>query len=131
MAETNPLPDGETAYNNLLMGVAQKVFFHKLASAGMAPKSAEQAAYMLDAAMKLRAAEENEQIKAAQAGNDPYYRMSQDLTTALNRRGVPARSEADLSVKQAAINLMQDPVIYNSVIALKAQQAQDFVAQAA
>lgn len=132
MAETNALPDPQTAYNNLLMGVHQRLFFQKVAGAGMAPRSADEAHWMLDTAFKLRAAEESQAVKAAQAGNNPFYRMNQDLDAALSRHGLaPQRPEVELGVKQAAARLAQDPTIYNSVLALKVEEAAQFAGQAA
>lgn len=120
------LPDPQTAYNTLLEGVHAKVFFHKCAAAGYAPRSQEEALVMLDTAGKLRAVFESEQVKAAGARDNPYVQMNSSLDRVMDQYGLGREKTAEIETgyREAAAHLMQDPTFYNSVLSLKAAEAE-------
>lgn len=123
------LPDSDTAFNNLVEGVECQVFFNKMAAYGHVPQTPEQAAAMLDTGRKLYAYYKSEQVKQAQDANDPYVAVNHYLSQVLGDQGADfgaANQQAHeaAAIKQAAAELAQDPVFYNSVLALKAAEAQ-------
>lgn len=126
----NTLPDPETAYATLFNGVHSEVFFNKLAAAGFAPRSEQEAMWMLETAGKLRAVSETQQVKQAGMEDNPFYRMNASLDKVLDHYGLgqtkqASRAEVETGYKQAAARLMQDPTFYNSVLSLKAHEAQE------
>ncbi len=128
------LPDPQTAYNNLFEGVHARVFFTKLAAAGYQPRSEQEAAWMLETAGKLRAVSENEQVKQAGVQDNPYYRMNAGLDQILDQYGLgqskqASYEEVELGIKQAAAQLAADPTFYNSVLSLKAAEAEQMKAE--
>jgi hypothetical protein len=134
MPTGNTLPDPQTAYSNIFGGIYQQVFFHKMASHGYAPRTTAQAQHMLDVAAKLRTVD-NSPAKAAADENDPFAIASRNLDVALGRAGLdgPIKAaeaqEAQLSIHKAAAQLAQDPTFYNSILSLKAAEAEQFMAQ--
>jgi hypothetical protein len=132
------LPDAQTAYNNLFMGVHQNVFFRKCAAAGYYPRNQEEAQWMLDTAGKLRLVDQVEpQVKQAAAQNNPYFAANQALDQVLSQYGLDGgiqqqrANEEEMAIKQAAAELAQDPTFYNSVLALKSAEAAQVQAQLA
>lgn len=124
------LPDAQTAYNNLFLGVHQNVFFRKCAASGYYPRSQDEAQWMLDTAGKLRLVDQVEpQVKAAAAQDNPYFAANQALDAVLAQYGLDggirqqAASEEQMAIKQAASDLAQDPTFYNSILALKSAEA--------
>lgn len=122
------LPDPQTAYDTLFQGVHSRVFFQKCAAAGFEPRSPEEAQWMLNAAGKLRMISEHDQVKAAAAQDNPYFQMDAGLDRVMSQYGLGQNKEAsylnaDYGYKQAAEHLMQDPAFYNSVLSLKAAEA--------
>lgn len=129
-AQANVMPDGQTAYNNLFQGIHQRVFFNKCAAAGFKPVNDQQASWMLDTAGRLRFVEQQSGVKQAQDGTDPFYVMNQALQAQMNKMGLDfggeqRQAEEEWAIKGAAEELMQDPTFYNSVLALKAEEAED------
>lgn len=126
---TQPLlPDPQAAYDHLFQNVHQRVFFQKLAAAGYEPATAQQAGDMLKLAGHLRIAQEEQQVKAAAAGSDPYAAALAHLEGAMTDAGFSGGKQAafreqEWAVKQAAGDLMADPDMYNAVLALKAHEA--------
>ena len=123
------LPDPQTAYNNLFEGVHARVFFAKCAAAGYSPRSQEEAQWMLETAGKLRAVSESQQVKQAGVQDNPYFQMSSSLDKLLDQYGLgtskqASYEEAEAGYKQAAAQLMDDPTFYNSVLALKVNEAE-------
>ncbi len=133
MAQTQTqLPDATAAYNHLFNNIHSNVFFNKLAQAGYPVTTKEAAADALGLAAELRQIAEVETQKQASA--NPFGLALTGLTGVLQREGRPthtktaaARDQA-LAIKQAAAHIMQDPTIYNSVLALKAAEAAQFAA---
>ena len=128
------LPDPQTAYNNLFEGVHAQVFFQKCAAAGFAPRSQQEAHWMLETAGKLRAVSESEQVKQAGAQDNPYYQMNAQLDRVLDQYGLghskqASYQEQEVGYKQAAAQLMQDPTFYNSVLSLKVAEAEQLKAE--
>ena len=124
------LPPPDAAFQHLFNGVHQEVFFNKLAACGIAPKTAEEAQGYLLLAGKLRATAEDPQIKQAAAATSKISQMNQSLDGVLGDLGLgggakmAAEHEADLSRRQVASYLAQDPGIYNSVLSVKTAEAQ-------
>lgn len=131
----NLLPDPQAAYDHLFQGVHQRVFFQKLANAGYACDSPQQAGYLLDLAGRLRLANEEHAVKTASAANDPYAAALAHLDGALQQSGYgsvkqAAAADEEWAIKSAAADLMDDPDMYNAVLSLKQAQA-DLAAQQA
>jgi hypothetical protein len=121
------LPDSQTAYNNLFMGVHQRVFFNKLAAAGHAPRTQEEAQWMLETAGKLRTVDQSIPVKQANDAQSPYYQANQALDRVMQQYGLgarPAHAEQELAIKHAAAALSNDPTLYNSILALKMDEAE-------
>lgn len=120
----SPLPDPQTAYNNLFQGVRARVFFQKCAAAGWEPRTMAEAETMLNTAAKLREFDLTQTQPTKAAADSPFVAMNQDLDRALQAHGfAPAQQDVDFSYKQAADALAQDPTLYNSVLALRADEA--------
>ena len=123
------LPDPQAAYDNLFQGVHQQIFFKKCAAHGLAPRTAEDAQWMLDTAGKLRQAEHSQSAKQAADEHSPFYRMNAALDQVLARHGLDGGikqaqvAEEEMAIKEAAELLATDPLFYNSVLALKAAEA--------
>lgn len=126
---TQPLlPDPQTAYDHLFQGVHQNVFFNKLAAAGYGYETPEQATHLLNLAGHLRRVQDEERVKSAGDAPDPYAAALAHLEGAATAAGfsgvkTAAAQERDWAIKQAAADLMQYPELYNSVLALKAADA--------
>lgn len=127
------LPDVQTAYNNLFEGIHARVFFQKCAAAGFAPRTQEEAQYMLNTAGKLRQISELDQVKQAAAKDNPYFQMEAGLDRVMQQYGLNQPQQPqygdDAMFKAAADSLMQDPTFYNSVLALKAAEAEQMKAE--
>ena len=126
---TQPLlPDPQAAYDHLFQGVHSRVFFGKLAAAGYDDNSPQQAEYLLKLAGQLRLVQEEQQVKAAGAADDPYAAALSHLEGAAAAAGfggvkTASAREQEYAIKQAAADLMADPDMYNAVLALKAHEA--------
>lgn len=128
MSTTNQqaLPPADAAYNNLFDDVHARVFFTKLASVyGFPAETPEDQQYLLQLAGRLRHVAQAEKT----ASVSPYGAALSSLDQVMGAAGMDqpmqaARAqEAEMSIKQAAAELAEDPTIYNSVLALKAQEA--------
>lgn len=132
--QTSPLPDPQTAYNNLFGGVHERVFFTKCAAAGFAPRSPEEARWMLETTGKLRRISDAHVVKEAAAQDNPFFRMNSDLDAVMAKFGLDgptkqaAAQEVESGYKEAAAHLMTDPTMYNSVLSLAAHEAQEQLA---
>jgi hypothetical protein len=132
--QANPLPNPEQAYNHLFDTVHGQVFFGKLAEAGFAPTTQKEAQDMLELAGKLRLAEEDPQVKQAAAAASPLSQAANALDGVLTQNGMDgqlkqaAAVEQDTALKQAVGHLLQDRDVYNSVLALKAAEAEQIAA---
>lgn len=117
---TAALPDPQDAYNNLVEGVHADVFFRKCAAAGHVPESVEEARAMLEVAFRLR--DVSRPTKQAAAGG-----RYQQLLQATGQ----APADPAYAIKAAAQVFADDPTVYNSVLSLKAHQADQIRAQLA
>jgi hypothetical protein len=133
------LPDVQTAYNNLFTAVHQQVFFNKCAAAGYCPRSPEEAQWMLETAGKLRLVEHDAVVKQAQdAGStavNPYFVANRMLDHVVSSHGLDGSikqaqaANEEMAKWQAAVDLCRNPILYNSVLALKAAEAAEIQAQ--
>lgn len=127
------LPDVNTAYQNVFDGLHNRIFFGRLASRGHTCHNDKQAAVLLELAGKLEGAELEAQQKVGADSSDPYVAANAALDNVLAASGFTsgtkqAAAEAENSLEAAAAELAQDPTIYDSVLALKAAEAQDISA---
>ena len=116
------LPELETAYNNLFEGVHANVFFGKLANHGIEPQNEKEAADLLELAGRLRGVDNEEKEAGDSRFANPVGALSDVLGETPQGKQAPAQEEAQ-AYKQAAAALAQEPVFYNSVLALKANEA--------
>ena len=91
---------------------------------------------MLNTAGQLRTVDQSTPVKQASAAHSPYLQAEQALGRVMEQYGLgsPRMQEEDLAQKQAAYQLSQDPTLYNSILALKldeAAQLQQHLAQSA
>lgn len=137
MSQQATLPDPQTAYDNLFQAVHARVFFQKCASAGIMPRSRQEAQWMLETAGKLRTVDQAGGLqKDAQDDNDnPYYQMNRHLDQVLAQHGLDggikaaAAQEEESAIRQLTVDLSNDPLLYNSVLSLKTAEAQDIQQQ--
>ena len=116
------LPELETAYNNLFEGVHANVFFGKLANHGIDPQNEKEAADLLELAGRLRGVDNEEKEAGDSRFANPVGALNSVLSETPQGRQAQAQEEAQ-AYKQAAAALAQEPVFYNSVLALKANEA--------
>lgn len=126
MSTSNQLPDAGTAYNHLFGNVHARVFFTKLASVhGYPAETPESQNELLQLAGRLRHVAQAEK----QAAASPYGTALSSLDQVMGAAGMdqPMQAaryqEAEMAIKQAAAELANDPGVYNSVLALKANEA--------
>jgi hypothetical protein len=125
------LPTPEAGFNHLMENIHGEVFFNKLAAAGFAPQNEAQMRSQIELAGKLRHLNNSPQVKQAEAAQDPYAKANSSLDRVMAHRGLDGgvkQAEAqqdELAIGQAAAHLMQDPGLYNSVLAVKAAEARD------
>lgn len=118
------LPDTQTAFAKAFTDVHQRIFFSKCAAAGYVPQTVQDAEVMLKTAARLRYEEEN--VKQAADANSPYLAAAQSLEQVLGpQRGSIKAAEAEHAYAQVAQDFMQDAELYNSVLSLKAAEAED------
>jgi hypothetical protein len=132
VSQTGTLPDVQTAYDTLFQGIHARVFFQKCAAAGFSPRTQEEAQHMLNTAGKLRQISEMDHVKQAAAQDNPYFQMEAGLDNLMNQYGLnqpQTQYASDEMYKAAADSLMQDPTFYNSVLALKAAEAEQLKAE--
>lgn len=128
------LPDATTAYQTLFDNIHQQVFFNKMAAYGHGVRDQQHAARMLDQAGKLRHLEEVELMKQASAADDPYVAAGDYLDQHLASMGYATKtagypSEEEMAIKAAAADFASVPEIYNSVLSLKAWEAEQLQQQ--
>lgn len=126
---STPLPTAEDAYAMLFRDVHEQVFFRKCAAAGFVPRTEAEAVTMLNIAGKLRAVSENSQVKAAGAQDNALVQMDAGLDRWLADNGFGPSVPEDVGFRKAAAELAADPAVYNAVLALKAEEANNAKAQ--
>lgn len=117
------LPNPEDAYKQLFENVHSQVFFGKLASYGIQPTTEKETQDLFELAGRLRHVDGPEKRASTQSrfGGAVTALDSVLGNTPEGRQRTVANSKQ--AVKQAAAELMQDPSVYNAVLALKAQEA--------
>lgn len=130
------LPDRDTAYQTLFDGVHQRVFFHHLGQIRpeYMPTNEKRASALLQLAGKLRLADQEDLLKQADAAEDPVIAANAALDDVMSQAGYGSVREAAaqdelMAIKQAAADLAQDPDLYNAVLALKADAAEQHLAR--
>ena len=122
-ATQQALPDSGTAYNHLFTTAHARVFFTKLASVYGYPSDTPEAQQeLLHLAGRLRTVNQAEK----QAAASPYGAALSSLDQVMGGAGMnqaARHQEQEMAIKQAAAELATDPMVYNSVLALKAQEA--------
>lgn len=128
------LPDPNLAYRHLFDNIRARVVFHKLANVyGVVPQNRKEADAIMEMAGKARLLKEAQETqKVAGDATSPIFAASKGLDAQLAKFGYGDLSkqaearEEELSIKHAAADFMTDPDIYNSVLSLKAAQAEAF-----
>ena len=134
MSTTASLPGTKEAYDTLFQGIHERVFFAKCAAAGFAPRTRDEANWMLDTAFKLRQVSEAKQVKEAASQDNPFFKMNAALDKLMAEHGLDqyqkqAAFEAqEVGFRKAAAELANDPTFYNAVLSLKAAEAQQLKA---
>lgn len=130
------LPSPEVAYQTLFDGVHQRAFFGKMAQLRpeYLPQNEKQASDLLELAGKLRLVDQEAVVKEAEESLDPFAAANAALDQTMAHYGfgavkAAAAQEESVAIKSAAADLMNDPDIYNSVLALKANEAETYLAQ--
>lgn len=125
------LPSPTDAYNFLLQEVHARAFLQKCAALGWNPRSDQEAEWMLDTAFKLRVAKGAEKTAGAGPADNPFFALNAAVSKALADKGLDVgikQAEAqdlDRSLRATAKALASDPRFYNSVLSVKAAQAED------
>jgi hypothetical protein len=114
------LPSYEDGFNHLYDNVHARVFFGRLANQyGLAPNNEKEAHDLLLLAGQLRAAKETEKQSSDSRFGGPLQALNSLLGGSANYQ-----SEQNMAIKQAAYDLADDPLIYNSVLACKQREAE-------
>jgi hypothetical protein len=127
MADTQTQLKPEDAYNVLVAQVHAPVFFNKLASVyGIRPQNPEEARELLLIAGQLRNAHEQEQTKAASDRVGFFAEARKDLNEAMSQQGFApvAQDTGDASVKRAAAEAVQNPLIKEAAVVFSQYMAQ-------
>ena len=120
---TQALPNPADAYNQLFNDVHAQVFLGKLASYGIQPTTEKEAADLFALAGQLRHVDGPEKQAASQSR---FGGAVSALDSVLGQSPAGQQQQAAVygqAIKQAAAELMQDPGVYNAVLALKAHEA--------
>ena len=126
------LPDPDAAYSHLFDQVHARIFFTKLGQAGYTPRNEKEAQEMLELAGKLRMVRQDPAVKQAADDSGRFAQANQALDTVLGQHGMDgsikqaSAQEQDVALDQAVDLLAQDHNIYNSVLSLKAAEAQGY-----
>lgn len=107
----------EEAYNVLVAQVHAPVFFEKLARVyGVQPQTAEEARELLLIAGQLRNAHEQQAVKSASARGNFLAEARRDLDNVLAQQGFNPVVENETTVKQAAAEAVQNPLIKEAAL---------------
>lgn len=124
MSQQTQLPDERTAFDTVATKVANAVFFHKCAAAGLTPRTEEEARLMLQGSYKIAALHEHETVKAAAEAQNPFAVVNKAADGLMDRFGMgnqrPAVKEAEF--RQVSRAFAQDADVYNSILSLKAAE---------
>jgi hypothetical protein len=107
----------EESYNVLVAQVHAPVFFEKLARVyGINPQTPDEARELLLMAGQLRNAHEQESVKAASANTNFLAQARNDLNKTLYSRGYAPLGDQDASVKTAAAQAAQNPLLKEAAL---------------
>jgi hypothetical protein len=109
----------QAAVDRLILQVHDPVFFQKLATDwNINPQTAEEQGQLLELAVILRDAYDNEQIKTAYTGNSFLADAIDNLKIALTDRGYPTLpTSEEQQIKQAAAQAVcQDAELQNAAL---------------
>lgn len=113
------MPTIEEAQLAVFDNVYKQLFFQKMASAGFAPQTEDQAAQLLDIAAELRHVAVAEQYKQAGDARDFLGGALHSLQAYTGTAPV----EKTASYREVARNLASHPDYFNAMLALKADEA--------
>lgn len=117
------LPTADEAFGTLFNTIQAPVFLHKLASYGIQPVSEEETATLFELAGQLRNIDINEKSAASR---NRFATAASTLSDVINQTPVGRHKQAaaeELAIKQAAAIMMDDPEVYNAVLALQVAQS--------
>ena len=120
------LPDVKTAYDQVFDGVHCDVFFTRLGQVhGIVPQTEKEAHDLLLLAGRLR----NVETEKAADDQSRYGEALSALDSVLGENNMDGHLKAaqareeEFAIKQAAAAYAEDPMIYNSILSLKAHEA--------
>lgn len=121
------LMNHDEAEMRLQAAIDHPVFFQKLASFGIAPQTQEEAATMIELGSGLLVAHQQQETKQASGLSSLLAKAKQNIDQTL---GVSKQASAfdDRQVNRIADELVNNADIYNSIVSLKAAEA-DYVRQ--
>ena len=128
MSHSSALPSPEQSYDTIHRSLYANAVFSALQEVDPAfvPRTAKQAQAVLEMAQKLAAADEHVAADAGLAGDDPFVAANQALDAAMQKAGFDFGSadREEQLVKQAAEQCFGDPALYNSMLSLRAKEAE-------
>jgi len=125
------IPQPDAAYDTLYRQLHAPAFFQKLASYGIEPTTEKEATELLTLAGRLKLVDQSGGSQGA--GGSRFSKAASDLDTLLSQRGLDGgiksaeAQERNASRRKTAEQIAGDADIYNSVLSLKAAQAQQLV----
>lgn len=126
------LPEPSAAYQHLFDNIHAKAFLGTLARRGYEPLNEKEAQDLFMLAGTLRnLPKQSEKTASSRFGGAVEVLEGYMAQAGIPSPGQNARAqETEMSIKQAAANLMEDATIYNSVLSLKQAEAEQLAAQA-
>lgn len=116
------LPQPQDAYDHLVNSVHARVFFDTLSRVGVVPQTTKEAQDLLSLAGQLRPL-----AMQKEAEDSRFSGALNALERTLNGHGMqphgaPSPQQRQVAIKQAAAQLLEDPVNYNSLLSLVAYE---------
>lgn len=123
------LPTPQDAYGLLSNQVHNQSFFGRLGQYGISPRTEKEASDLLKMAGQLRESGYDSHAEQTQAADNasPITKAAAQLDNLLGSQNV--KQNHDQAIKQACASLAQNADIFNSVLALKAAEAEQAAAQ--
>lgn len=134
MSQSDGIPDADTAYQNVFQGAYGRVFLDTLASRGYGAATEKDAMDLFALGNQVAAATEAAAVKKASDGGR-FAGAVQDLGRVLGNAGLPdpvkqaAAGDMDRAALHVGAALAEDPVLYNSILALKVAEAREGAAR--
>jgi len=119
------LPSPDQAVAHLFENVYVPVFFQKMASFGIIPENEHDAQVLLETAGRLKIMET--MVPSPVQSEGSVYKEALDALSAAAPPEI-ASAAAEASLYKVAAELAADPTIFNSVLSLKAAEAQRIAA---